>query len=289
VQRLLTWTTDYLRRSGADTPRLDAEILLAESMRCPRISLYTRFPEPASGEVRARYRELVKRRASRTPVAYLTGRKEFFSLDFIVTPDVLIPRPDTEFLVTGLLDEVRKRTGDSRGPRILDLGTGSGVLAICAAKHIPDATITAVDLSPEALDVARRNAEKHQVTDRISFLESDLFTAIPANEQFDFILSNPPYVTRAEWEQLAPEIRNHEPKLALIAGEDGMSVCRRLLAEAPGRLTDGGVCLIETSPMLAATLESAIDAMEPMGVERIPTIHDLARNPRVAGFRKRTS
>ena len=321
VRRLLEWTTGHLRSAGSESPRLDAEILLAEAMGCPRISLYTRFSEPASETVRATFRELVKRRAQQTPVAYLVGRREFFSLDFFVSSAVLIPRPDTEFLVMALLDEVRsrfpepvvepsleplekpsdstdtgpvavvKKTNVSRKSvesavpsfAILDVGTGSGILAICAAKYLPKATVTAVDLSADALDVARRNAEKHGVADRITFMESDLTAALPAAQRFDFVLSNPPYVTQLEWESLMPEVRDHEPRLALVGGEDGMAVYERLLLEIPLRLNPGGVCFLETSPMLAPTLESRIDATP--GIRRIPTTHDLTRHPRVTGFR----
>ncbi len=342
IGRLLRWTTDYLREHGADSPRLDAEVLLAHAMACERIALYTRFEEVATDAVRGRFRELVKRRAAHTPVAYLVGHKEFFSIDFEVSPAVLIPRPDTEFVVTGLLDAVKRRalascsglasasvvpssvsgtqgrtdvdseavdaervadarpdggleevpeesegkpSGSSKvaitgaNLQILDIGTGSGILAICAAKHLVDARMTAVDISPDALDVARRNAEKLGVSDRITFLESDLFSAIPAGQTFDFIVSNPPYVTQSEWQTLSPDVRDQEPHLALVAGEDGMQVYDRLLPQLVKRLVPGGVCLLETSPMLCETLEKRIAAID--GLVCLSTIYDLGRHPRV--------
>ncbi|HOM16552.1 MAG TPA: HemK/PrmC family methyltransferase, partial [Thermoguttaceae bacterium] len=152
VGRLLQWTTEYLRRHGSGSPRLDAELLLADAIGCARIELYTSFDRVASDEVRAKFRELVRRRAAGEPVAYLLGRKEFYSLSFRVTPDVLIPRPETELLVVALLDLVKDGAFD--GPlEICDVGTGSGILAVCAAKYLPTARIWAVDRSPKALQV----------------------------------------------------------------------------------------------------------------------------------------
>ena len=290
----------------------------------------------ATDAVRGRFRELVKRRAAHTPVAYLVGHKEFFSIDFEVSHAVLIPRPDTEFVVTGLLDAVKRRVlasvsvasssvsgiqewsnvasdavdaecvsdarpeggleealGESDNKpsgaskvsitganlQILDIGTGSGILAICAAKHLTKAHITAVDISPDALDVARRNAEKQGVLERITFLESDLFAAIPEGQTFDFIVSNPPYVTQSEWQTLSPDVRDQEPRIALVAGEDGMQVYDRLLPQLVKRLVPGGVCLLETSPMLCETLEKRVAAIDCLSCS--PTIYDLGRHPRV--------
>ena len=235
VGRLLQWTADYLKGHGSESPRLDAEVLLAEVLGCQRIELYTAFDDVPDDERRAAFRELVRRRAEGTPVAYLVGRREFYSLMFRVTPDVLIPRPETELLVVAALDLAKQGRGARvqgagvRGrsrqfpnppppaPRpspaltIADIGTGSGIIAVCLAKHLPASRVTAIDISPAALAVARENAEKHGVADRIAFVESDLFAAVAGNGQFDFVVSNPPYVTAAELETLAPDVRKFEP------------------------------------------------------------------------------
>src|SRR5688572_14054248 len=204
IGRLLTWTIEYLGRHGAENPRLDAEVLLAEARGCRRIDLYAAYGEPAAEEIRTAFRELVRRRAGGTPVAYLVGRREFYALDFEVTPDVLIPRPETELLVVALLDHVKARgaaspyeTAPSPQPptpvTITDVGTGSGVLAVCAAKYIANSLVTAIDISASALSVARRNAQRHGVSERVEFVESDLFANVPADKRFDYIVSNPPY------------------------------------------------------------------------------------------------
>ena len=180
IGRLLEWTTDFLRQHGAESPRLDAEVLLAHARNSQRIELYTSFADEASPELRTKFRELVKRRASGTPVAYLVGHKEFYSLDFRVTPDVLIPRPDTELLVITLLDLARAKGQGGGRIEIADVCTGSGIVAVCAAKHLPTAHVAAIDMSAVALEVARSNVDKHGLSDRIDLVESDLFAALPA-------------------------------------------------------------------------------------------------------------
>lgn len=283
VGRLLQWTTDYLKRHGSDSPRLDAEVLLAEALGCKRIELYTAFDQEPKEDVRAAFRELVRRRSEGTPVAYLVGRREFYSLTFRVTPDVLIPRPETEFLVIALLDVARQRQADQ--VTVCDVGTGSGIVAVTAAKHLPNARITAVDISPAALEVARGNAETHGVLDRIEFLQSDLFAAISPERRFDFVVSNPPYVSEAEMEALAPDVRDHEPRLALLAGPIGTEVIQTLVSQAAERLNPGGYLLMEISPMIHDAVQSllAADARFEPG----PTIKDLARLPRVVQARRR--
>jgi release factor glutamine methyltransferase len=284
VGRLLEWTTEYLGRRGSDTPRLDAEILLAEASGCQRIDLYTSYDEVPSEASRTAFRELVRRRAEGTPVAYLVGRREFYSLSFRVTPDVLIPRPETEFLVVALLDRARGRPADEE-IAICDVGTGSGIIAVSAAKHLPKARITAIDSSPAALGVARANAADHGVADRIDFVQGDLLNALPPGACFDFVASNPPYVTEAELEQLAPEVRDFEPRQALLAGPRGTEVTEALLAQAGDRLKSGGYLLVEISPMLHEAVCRLIqsDSRFELG----STIKDLRRQPRVVQARKR--
>ena len=296
VGRLLQWTTDYLKGRGADSPRLDAEVLLAEALGCRRIELYTRFEEVPPEPPRAAFRDLVRRRAEGTPVAYLVGRREFYSLEFRVTPDVLIPRPETELLVMTTID-LAKGSGANDppssnpqspipNPSIADIGTGSGVLAVCLAKHLPSCRVMAVDVSPTALSVAADNARRHGLTERIEFLESDLLSAVPEDRQFDFIVSNPPYVTTAEFDALAPDVKQFEPRGALVAGPCGTEVIERLLPQAAERLRPGGHLLLEISPMIhdavVALLES--DSHFSLG----PTVKDLARLPRVVQAERTT-
>jgi len=284
IGRLLSWTTDYLSGRGSSSPRLDAELLLAEVLKRPRIQLYAAFDEQPDEDARGRFRDLVRRRASGEPVAYLLGRREFYSQDFRVTSDVLIPRPETEHLVVLLLDLARGYQGASDTLEIADVGTGSGILAVTAARHLPKSRVTAIDVSPAALEIAQSNAVEHEVGDRLEWVESDLFAALPEERRWDFIVSNPPYVSTAEMDELPEEVREHEPRLALLGGDDGTAVIRRLIPQAARRLRPGGSLLVEVSPMIAEAVEGLLDA-EP-ALERGPTVKDLARHPRVVQARR---
>jgi release factor glutamine methyltransferase len=283
VGRLLQWTADHFKKHGGDSPRLEAELLLAEAMGCKRIDLYARFDEEPAEGVRTAFRDLVKRRAEGTPVAYLLGHREFYSLEFRVTPDVLIPRPETELLVVALTDLAKLKPKDTAW-LIADIGTGSGILAVCAAKNLAAARVTAVDISPTALAIARENAEKHGVAGRIDFLESDVLAAVPRAKKFDFILSNPPYVSCHEMETLPTEVRKFEPHAALLAGPNGTEVIERLIPQAFERLNAGGYLLVEISPMIDEKVRKLVEAHG--GFELLPTIKDLARQPRVVQAKK---
>ncbi|MFQ5732641.1 MAG: peptide chain release factor N(5)-glutamine methyltransferase [Planctomycetaceae bacterium] len=275
VRRILDWTTAHLKAKGSETPRLDAEILLAHARDCNRVQLYTQYAEELSGPQRARMRHLVNRRADREPVAYLVGYREFFSLDFKVTPDVLIPRPDTETLLVELLQ--RARGWDS--PRVLDVGTGSGCIGVASAVNLPAAHVTATDVSESALSVARENAQTHNVADRMTFLHGDLFEPIAEGSQFDFIVSNPPYVTEAEFAELQPEVNRHEPKHALVSGIDGLDAIRRLVAQAPRFLRPGGWLLFEIDSQQAEV--SGRLARDAGAFDDVAPIQDLSRKFRV--------
>jgi len=267
VGRLLSWTTDYFQKNGVDDPRLEAEVLLAEARGCQRIDLYAAFTEAASEKTRTAFRELVRLRADGAPVAYLVGHREFYSMRFRVSPDVLIPRPETEHLVVALLDHIRDgksagRWGEQTPIRIADVGTGSGILAVCAARHCPQARLTAIDVHPPALEIAKYNARQHAVAEQIAFVQSDLFTEVDPEGRFDFVLSNPPYVSTSEFASLDPLVRNHEPEIALHAGEKGTEVIERLLPQAAERLEAGGWLLCEISPMIQAAVEQLVTASE---------------------------
>ncbi len=275
IGRLLEWTIQFLAQKGSEFPRLDAQILLAHALRCKRIDLYTRYEEIASDEARAKFRDLVRRRIEGCPVAYLVGRKEFFSLEFEVSPAVLIPRPDTECVVTECL-QLAKGLAE---PHILDIGTGSGCLAVTIAVRHKGAKVTATDVSPAALAVAARNAEKHGVKDCIRFLEGNVFEPIPVGEKFDFIVSNPPYIPHSVIPTLEPGVRDYEPHLALDGGEDGFAVFDRLIAGAPKHLKPGGYLIVEIGAPQEGPARQRILAHG--GYELGKTILDGSGHPRV--------
>jgi release factor glutamine methyltransferase len=279
--RLLEWTTNYLKQHGADSPRLDAEVLLAQALDCQRIQLYAAFGDVPSEEVRTAFRELVRRRAEGMPVAYLVGRREFYSLSFRVTPDVLIPRPETEFLVIRLLDLASPAEAEWI---IADVGTGSGVIAVCAAKWLPASRVLAIDVSPKALEVAAANAREHSVSDRIEFVESDLFAAVPPERVFDFVVSNPPYVAEHEVAGLSRDVRDYEPRGALVAGPQGTETIQRLIEQAAERLKPGGWLLTEISPQIEGAVRETVS--RDGRYELAPTVKDLAGLARIIQARK---
>ncbi len=275
VGRLLTWTADYFAGQGSDSPRLDAEVLLAAAMGCQRIELYTQFAEAPPEGPRTKFRELVRKRASGMPVAYLVGHREFYSLEFKLTPDVLIPRPETEQLVVVALDWLKEHPN----AKVADIGTGSGAIAVSVAKHASGAKLTAIDISPKALAVAAGNAERHGVADRIQFIESDLLENLSEPAEFDLILSNPPYVLTNELMTLDASVRDHEPRLALDGGEAGTTIIERMLPQIAARLADGGECLIEIGPSTADRTESLVN--ETPGLVLQKTLKDLAGHKRI--------
>ncbi len=288
IGRLLEWTTKFLKDRAADSPRLDAEVLLAHARGCRRIELYTAFEEVPADDVRTRFRELVRQRADGTPVAYLVGRREFYSLSFRVTPDVLIPRPETELLLVRLLDLIKDRAAASPASaapvRVADVGTGSGVLAICTAKRVAACRVTAIDISPQALSVARENAREHGVADRIDFVEGDLLAPLPAEPALDFVVSNPPYVSESEWAKLAREVQR-EPRGALVSGAQGTETIAQLIPQAATRLVSGGWLLTEISPMIEAEVHKLFQAHD--AFESASTIKDLAGLARIVQARKK--
>jgi release factor glutamine methyltransferase len=294
IGRLLTWTTEFLREKGADAPRLDAEILLAHARGCARIELYTAFEDVADETLRETFRELVGKRAAGMPVAYLVGHREFFSLNFYVSSDVLIPRPETELLVVRTLDLAKslvREFSDDLPLRIADVGTGSGIVAICCAKQFSDCHVTAIDISEAALSVARNNANQHKVANRIDLIHSDLFPQAPSSDSSDtrtyhLIVSNPPYVTSGEMKQLPATVGQYEPHLALDGGEQGTTVIERLLIQAAEQLCPGGWLLIEVSPSIVEQVEQLVLAEPTWDLHK--TEKDLAGHPRVVQAQRRT-
>lgn len=269
IKRLLDWTSQHFAKSDPDQPRLRAEILLAEAIGCARIDLYTRFDTEPAPESLSRFRDWVKRHARGEPVAYLVGYREFFSLRFEVTPDVLIPRPETEHVVLRAI-EAAKAIG-RRPLQVADVGTGSGCLAITLAKQIPDSRIAATDICATALAIAARNVQRHGVQEQVTLHQGDLLDAVPVPGQFDVVVSNPPYIGTDEQATVAESVRRYEPQVALFAGNDGMAVIRRLLDQMRTRLSAGGLCIVEISPLIADACRQEVDTrpfLEWVGYER---------------------
>jgi release factor glutamine methyltransferase len=281
IGRLLDWTAGFLAKKGSEFPRLDTEVLLAHALGCRRIELYTRYDESASDEARERFRDLVRRRVEGCPVAYLVGRKEFFALEFEVGPAVLIPRPESEFVVMECLGLAKEMPH----PRVLDIGTGSGNIAVAVAQRHPGVQVTAVDLSPDALAVAAGNAARHGVAERVRLLAGDLFTPLPAGERFDFVLSNPPYIAREDLDRLPAGVRDYEPRLALDGGPGGYAVFERLLAQAGEHLEPGSYLILEIGAPQEGPARQRILAHG--RYELAATIHDYSGHPRVLSARWR--
>ncbi|MDD4775061.1 MAG: peptide chain release factor N(5)-glutamine methyltransferase [Syntrophomonas sp.] len=242
IKDLLSWTTRYFEGRGMQGARLEAEILLAHALQKNRVYLYANYDKPVNANERQSFRDLIKRRSEGEPSAYITGQKEFMSLSFDVSPDVLIPRPETEVLVEIALGLIEK--GDIL--RICDIGTGSGAIAVSLAYYAPKLEVVAVDISPPALRVACGNADKHQVN--IRFCAGDLLAPLVHETDLDMIIANLPYLTENQFQQSADEVRRHEPRLALVAGHDGLEVYRRLLPQALEALRPGGHLLLEIDP-----------------------------------------
>jgi release factor glutamine methyltransferase len=245
VLDVIRWTAARFAERGIASPRLDAELIVAHVLSLPRVQLYVQFDRPLSATELPDIRALIKRRQAGESVAYLVGKKEFWGLEFAVDARVLVPRPDTETLV----EEARARLEGAPAPRIADVGTGSGALAVTLAKLRPDATVFASDVSAAALEVARGNAERHGVT--VTFLEGDLAAPLVAHAPFSLIVANLPYILSADLAALPPEVRV-EPRLALDGGADGLDLVRRLVDAAPALLAPGGALALEIGAGQAA-------------------------------------
>ena len=292
VGELLKWTEGYFERLGLATPRLDAEVLLAFALGKSRVELYTGYQMLVEPEERSRFRTTVERRAKLVPVAYITGRREFYSLSFEVNPSVLIPRPETEHLVEAALGELDRpgssATPSSEPPRALDLGTGSGCVAVSLARHREELRIDATDLSAQSLETARRNATTHGVVDRLRFLEGDLFDALPPDVgRYRLIVSNPPYVAASELPLLPGDVRDHEPRLALLdtksPGRDGLGFYRAIAAAAALHLEPGGLLAFEVGANQAARVR---EILQSAGYAVGETIKDYGGIERVVTARR---
>jgi release factor glutamine methyltransferase len=245
ILNLIRWTDEYFRRAGLTTPRLDAEVLLAETLAMDRVGLYTHFDRPLQPEELTRFKKLIRRRLQHEPVAYIIGKREFWSLTFKVTPDVLIPRPETEILVAEALKVLAHPEKKERNSRILEVGTGSGAISVALAKELPAASLVATDLSEKALSIAQENASRHGVRERIHFLQGDLFGPLEKGSAFDLIITNPPYIAQDDFPSLPPDVRNFEPRVALDGGKDGLTFFRNVLPRVGEFLSPEGWFLAE--------------------------------------------
>ena len=337
---MLRWTTGYFRAKGVSEPRASAEVLLAHVLQMGRLELYLRYDQPLTPEELARFKALVRRRRDGEPVAYLTGRKEFWSLNFRVTPAVLIPRPETEVLVAAALKAAREFLGgEGQGPPTgetpvplapvpsptpygedivgaglkpaptgnakqpleenknenrklktgnlwgLDVGVGSGAVVVSLAKELPEMRWLALDLSAAALAVARDNARRHGVAERIEFLRADLLTPFKPGPLFNLVVANLPYVPRAQWLRLSREIKDYEPQEALLAGEDGLALVRPLAQQAHPYLRDGGWLALEVGEGQA---KPVLDLLQETGAyDRLEAVPDYQGMQRVVRARRR--
>lgn len=266
VRELIQRSASWLAGKGFDSARLEAELLLAHVLQTERLRLYVESDKPLDDAEVDSFRELLKRRARGEPSAYITGGKEFYGIAFEVTPDVLIPRPETELIVD------RART--LKPARILDVGTGSGCIAVACAVRLPEAAIVATDISPAALAVAAKNANGAGVSERVEFREGDLLAPVQADERFDLIVSNPPYVAPGA---ALPEVDLHEPHLALYAGADGLDILKRLIPAARAHLAEGGTLLVE----IGEDQSEAVQALARPHFTDVAVLADLASLPRL--------
>lgn len=302
---------ERLTAAGTGSPRLNGEVLLMFTLGCDRAYLYAHAERELSADEHARYQSALEERARGKPSQYITGHQEFWGLDFLVSPAVLIPRPETEHVIETVLELARSLP---RPPRIVDVGTGSGCIALALAKELPGAEIIAVDISAPALEIARANAARLQLDRRVTFLESNLLGALPAPsslsapfsisaplggkatrfegpgplaqpaqfdaDSFDFVVSNPPYVGEAAPEKVQREVRDFEPRVAVFAGESGMEVYRQLIPQARERLEPGGWLVIEIGFSMEAAVRDLL-----AGWQEVRVTHDLQGIPRVVAAR----
>lgn len=275
VLKILQWTADYFAGKQIDSARLEAELLLSATLGLDRVGLYVNFERPLDAAELKAFREQVQRRARREPVQYILGETEFWSLPFRVSPAVLVPRADTEVLVEEALARIEGSA------HVLDVGTGSGAIAIALAHEQPQVQVTALDCSEPALQVARANAELNGVADRVSCVTGDL-AELPAGP-FAMVVSNPPYIPTRDLAQLMPEVRDHEPRLALDGGDDGLDAYRRLAAQAKSILVPGGWLLVEVGIGQATDVEALFRAT---GLTEVTQRQDYSGIPRVVSARR---
>lgn len=285
VTELLAITADFFQKKGIESPRLDAELLLGKVLGLSRIQLYTHFDQPLQEQELDEFRELVRRRGKREPVAYILGRREFFGREFTVTRDTLVPRPDTEILVEAAL-RLLKEYPSERVLRVADICTGTGAIAITIALEMKGRVqVTATDISSGALAVAGINKDKLAADESVTLRQGDLFQALAPGEKFTGILSNPPYISEGEMVSLSPEVQA-EPSLALCGGRDGLDFYRRLINEASEYLEPGGFLAVEIGSEQGEPVAELARQAGFCGSAAIEVIRDLSAHPRIVVMKK---
>ncbi len=266
ILKILRWTTDYLLEKGVSEPRASAEVLLAHVLGLSRLDLYLRYDQPLAPEELSRFKALMVRRRQGEPVAYLTGHREFWSLDFLVTPGVLIPRPETEILVAAAVEAAKNfltaQEQQKTGLWGVEIGVGSGAVVVSLARELPQITWLALDFSAAALAVAGDNARRHGVAERLHLVRGDLVAGLKSRPGFALMVANLPYVPRAEWEQLPKDIKDYEPPAALLGGEDGLDLIRVLTRQAHLYLQPGGCLALEVG---AGQAERVLELLQQTG------------------------
>jgi release factor glutamine methyltransferase len=282
VLEVIQRSTEFLKNKGVDSPRLQTELLLAHLLSMPRMKLYLNFERDLSQTELDGFRELIKRRGQREPLQHIVGSTNFCGLELMVNRNALIPRPETELLAErgwNFLNQLNSpSTINSQSLTALDLGTGSGCLAIALAVHCPAAKIFATDISPDSLELARQNATRHNVQERIEFLQGDVFAAFESPKQFDLIISNPPYIPTGEIPSLQVEVRDHDPRPALDGGPDGLAFYLRIAAEAAAFLRPGGKVMLEFGDGQAPSIREIFESQ--MWVVEV-IVEDYTQRPRI--------
>jgi len=268
-----------LESASVPSPRMNAELLLMFTLECDRAYLFAHPERKLSADEQRRYDQALTERERGMPAQYITGHQEFWGMDLIVSPAVLIPRPETEHVIEAVLARVGRAPSPADSLRIVDVGTGSGCIALALAKELPQPKIDATDTSPAALEIARANAARHQLDDRIHFHQTDLLQGLERTA-FDFVVSNPPYVGEAEVDQVQLEVRKHEPRNAVFAGETGLEVIERLIPQARESLKPGGWLVMEISGTITDGVRSLL-----AGWHDVQVANDLQGIPRVVSSR----
>lgn len=274
IKKLLNWSADYFKEKGIEQGRLESEILLAHLLQIGRLDLYLQFDRPMDPNDLSSYKALIKRRLEHEPVAYLVGKKEFWSRDFYVDKNVLIPRPETEHIIEVVLDHYENRTQDLSG---FEVGVGSGCLSITLLSEFKNLNMSAVDVSEGALAIAQKNSEYHGVDYRLKLEECDFLKNKPT-EKFDVIISNPPYISKSEMQTLDPTVKDHEPHLALQADDEGLAFYKALAPFVKSSLNEGGVFAVEVGETQADTVSKLF---KDAGLATVAIKKDLAGHSRV--------
>jgi release factor glutamine methyltransferase len=286
LEKAANWAKDILQKADVATFGLDADVLLAHAINRPRRFVFTYPDYQIPLENLEVFQKLIFRRAKREPIHYILNNREFWSLEFFVNSNVLIPRPETEHLIDHFLELARSQKNEQRSLEVLDIGVGSGNISIAVLKELPLVKVTAIDISEDALEVAKRNAKNHDVLNRIQFCLGDLFPKgdlFP--DQFDFVLSNPPYIASSEFDSLEPEITCFEPKVALISGKTGLEVYERLISETLLRLKFGGYLILEIGDGQLEQIKNLIDQSGEFA--EVFTVFDYAGKPRTISARRK--